>query len=72
MVKSKRTRAISAGLEGQARAWRGRKVAVFGFLKRGGKVHTAIIPNARIATPLPIIQENVEPDNFYWLLEECE
>ncbi len=31
------------------------KVAVFGFLKRGGKVYTAIIPNAGTKTLLPII-----------------
>jgi len=29
------------------------KVAVFGLLKRGGKVYTAIIPNARTETLLP-------------------
>ena len=33
------------------------KVAVFGLLKRGGKVYTAIIPNAKTETLLPIIQE---------------
>jgi transposase len=30
------------------------KVAVFGLLKRGGKVFTAIIPNAKTETLLPI------------------
>lgn len=31
------------------------KVAMFGLLKRGGKVYTAIIPNAKTETLLPII-----------------
>ncbi|NBX85687.1 MAG: IS1595 family transposase [Proteobacteria bacterium] len=39
----------------------GGKVAVFGLLKRGGKVYTAIIPNAKTATLLPIIAEKVVP-----------
>lgn len=42
------------------------KVAVFGLLKRGGKVYTAIIPNARTETLLPIIQEEVEPDSVVY------
>ena len=42
------------------------KVAVFGLLKRGGKVYTAIIPNARTETLLPIIQENVTPDSLVY------
>ena len=33
------------------------KVAVFDLLKRGGKVYTAIVPNAKTETLLPIIQE---------------
>ena len=33
--------------------------AVFGFLKRGGKVFTAMIPNAKTETLLPIIKEKV-------------
>ena len=32
------------------------KIVVFGLLKRGGKVYTAIIPNAKTETLLPIIQ----------------
>lgn len=42
------------------------KVAVFGLLKRGGKVYTAIIPNARTETLLPIIRERVEPDSIVY------
>lgn len=42
------------------------KVAVFGLLKRGGKVYTAIIPNAKTETLLPIIQEKVMPDSIVY------
>jgi transposase len=44
----------------------GGKVAVFGLLKRGGKVYTAIIPNAKTETLLPIIQGKVEPDSIVY------
>ena len=44
----------------------GGKVAVFGLLKRGGRVYTAIIPNAKTKTLLPIIQEKVEPDSIVY------
>lgn len=40
------------------------KVAVFGLLKRGGRVYTAIIPNAKTETLLPIIEEKVRPDGI--------
>lgn len=42
------------------------KVAVFGLLKRGGKVFTAIIPNAKTETLMPIIEERVEPDSIVY------
>ena len=42
------------------------KVAVFGLLKRGGKVYTAIIPNAKTETTLPIIEEKVTPDSIVY------
>lgn len=42
------------------------KVAVFGLLKRGGRVYTAIIANARTETLLPIIQERVQPDSIVY------
>jgi transposase len=42
------------------------KVAVFGLLKRGGKVFTAIIPNAKTETLLPIIKEKVKPDSIVY------
>ncbi len=40
------------------------KVAVFGLLKRGGKVCTAIIPNAKTETPMPVTREKVGPDSI--------
>ena len=42
------------------------KVAVFGLLKRGGKVYTAIIPNAKTETLLPIIEQRVQPDSIVY------
>lgn len=42
------------------------KVAVFGLLKRGGKVYTAIIPNAKTETLMPIIREKVTPDSVVY------
>lgn len=40
------------------------KVAVFGLLKRGGKVYTAIIPDAKSETIIPLIEECVRPDSI--------
>ena len=40
------------------------KITVFGLLKRSGKVYTAIIPDARTETLMPIIEEQVGPDNI--------
>jgi transposase len=42
------------------------KVAVFGLLKRRGKVFTAIVPNAQSRTLLPIIEEKVAPDSIVY------
>jgi len=42
------------------------KVVVFGLLKRGGRVYTAIIPNAKTETLLPIIKEKVQPDSIVY------
>ena len=44
----------------------GGKVAVFGLLKRGGTVYTAIIPNTKTQTLLPIIEEKVRPDSIVY------
>jgi len=46
------------------------KVPVFGLLKRGGKVYTKVIPDAKATTLMPIIREKVIPDSIvysdYW------
>ena len=46
------------------------KVPVFGLLKRNGKVYTAMIPNAKTQTLMPIIRQKVKPDSIvysdYW------
>ena len=42
------------------------KVAVFGLLKRGGKVYTAIICDTKTETLLPIIKEKVQPDSIVY------
>ena len=42
------------------------KMALFGLLKRGGKVYTAIIANAKTETLLPIIEEKVQPDSIVY------
>ena len=59
---------------GRRKGKRGRgaagKVPVFGLLKRGGKVYTKIIPDARSDTLIPIITHKVVPDSIvysdYW------
>ena len=55
---------------GQRKGKRGRgasgKVAVFGLLKRGGKVYTVIIPDAKTKTLVPIIEESVVPDSVVY------
>ena len=42
------------------------KIAVFGFLKRNGKVYTVVVPNAQSVTLLPIIREKVRPDSIVY------
>lgn len=55
---------------GKRKGQRGRgakgKIAVFGLLKRRGKVYTAIVPNARTETLLPIIKAKVKPDSIVY------
>ncbi len=43
------------------------KVPVFGLLKRGGKVHALIIPNAQQNTLLPIIRQTIKPDSIVYI-----
>jgi len=42
------------------------KVPVFGLLKRGGKVYTKIISDAKSSTLMPIIQNKVKPDSIVY------
>jgi transposase len=42
------------------------KVPVFGLLKRGGKVYTQIIQDAKSSTLVPIIQKKVIPDSIVY------
>lgn len=42
------------------------KVAVFGILKRGGKVYTQIILDAKEKTLMPIIRDKVKPDSYVY------
>lgn len=42
------------------------KVPVFGLLKRGGRVYTQIIPDAKSATLMPIIERKVIPDSIVY------
>ena len=54
---------VRKGKRGRAAAG---KVPVFGWLTRGGKVLTAIIPNAQSNTLLPIMREQVAPDSIVY------
>ncbi len=55
---------------GKRKGKRGRgaagKVAVFGILKRGGRVYTRIIPNASSGTLMPIIANKITPDSIVY------
>ena len=55
---------------GRRKGKRGRgaagKIPVFGLLKRGGKVFTKIIPNAKAVTLMPIMQEKILPDSVVY------
>lgn len=55
---------------GKRKGKRGRgaagKVPVFGILKRGGKVYTQVIPNAKSNTLIPIIRKKVQPDSIVY------
>ena len=55
---------------GHRKGQRGRgaagKVPVFGLLKRGGRVYTAIVPDCAASTLIPIINEQVTPDSIVY------
>jgi transposase len=42
------------------------KVAVFGILKRGGRVYTMIAPDLRRETLMPVIRDRVVPDSVVY------
>jgi transposase len=42
------------------------KVPVFGILKRGGKVYTQVIPDAKSKTLMPIIRDKIRPDSIVY------
>ena len=44
----------------------GGKVAVFGILKRGGRVYTLVAPDLRRETLMPVIREYVVPDSVVY------
>lgn len=44
----------------------GGKVPVFGLLKRGGKVYTVVIQDAKASTLMPIMQEKIVPDSIVY------
>ena len=55
---------------GKRKGKRGRgakgKVPVFGLLKRGGRVYTLPMPNAKAKTLMPIIESRVVPDSIVY------
>ena len=42
------------------------KAAVFGILKRGGKVYTVVVENAKRETLLPVIKNKIMPDSIVY------
>ena len=42
------------------------KVPVFGILKRGGRVYTQVIPDAKGKTLMPIIRDKIKPDSIVY------
>ena len=44
----------------------GGKVPVFGLLKRGGKVHAVMIPDAKSMTWIGIIRQRIKPDSIVY------
>lgn len=42
------------------------KVPVFGILKRGGKVYTQVISDAKTDTLMPIIRSKIKPDSYVY------
>ena len=47
------------------------KVAVFGILKRGGKVYTAVVNDTKSSTLMPVITRKVAPDSVVYTDSYC-
>ena len=56
-------RAIGGHRKGERGRGAGGKVPVFGLLKRGGKVYTKTISEAKVSRLMPIIREKIQPDS---------
>ena len=56
-AKQKRMKVTLAGIVKADGHGMAEKVAVFGLLKRNGKVYTVAVPNTQTATLLPIIRK---------------
>ena len=56
--------------DGHRKGKRGRdaagKVAVFGILKRQGKVFTVVVENTKSETLLPVIKRKIKPDSWVY------
>ncbi len=52
--------------KGKRRRGSSGKVPVFGLLKRGDKVYTRLIPNAKSDTLMPIITAKIKPDSLVY------
>ena len=52
--------------KGRCRRQAAAQVPIFGLFARGGKIYTAIIPDANAKTFIPIIQESVIPDSIIY------
>lgn len=44
----------------------GGKTAVFGLLKRNGKVYTVVVPNTKTDTLMPVITSKIKPDSVVY------
>ena len=44
------------------------KVAVFGILKRSGKIYTQIVLDTKTDSLMPIIRRNIKPDSIFFTL----
>jgi transposase len=49
--------------EEEVRLW---KVAVFGILKRGGKVYTVVVEDTKSSTLMPVITRKIAPDSIVY------